>query len=151
MLSHSGLKTTKFVPSSANCSKMGPDSSQVASSGPSYPNWLNRCYHCFYLHRFQNSWSSKLNNLSFDQNIYSRLPFCFVNISAHKSRTEMVVYSKFAYGSQFSGGKGFENPILGCWDIKRNPSLILFGTPCKCLNWHSFQYWSIAEYWDQYN
>jgi len=38
VLSHNGLKTTKFVPSSANWPKTGPDSSQVAPSGPSNPN-----------------------------------------------------------------------------------------------------------------
>ena len=38
ILSHSGLKTTKFAQSSANWPKMGPDSSQVAPSGPSNPN-----------------------------------------------------------------------------------------------------------------
>ena len=34
-----------------------------------------------------------------------RTAFCFVNISAPEYRTEMVLYSKFAYGSQFSGEK----------------------------------------------
>ena len=44
----------------------------------------------------------------------------------------MVLYSKFAYGSQFSGEKKqFKSPIIGCRDIKQNPSLILFGTPCR--------------------
>ena len=40
------------------------------------------------------------------------------------------MYSKFVYGSQFSGEKQFKIPILGCRDIKQKPSLILFGTPC---------------------
>ena len=37
ILSHSGLKTTKFTPSSPNCPKTGPDSSQVTPGGPSDP------------------------------------------------------------------------------------------------------------------
>ena len=37
--------------------------------------------------------------------ICSRTPFCFVNFSAPFNRTEMVLYSKCAYGSQFSGEK----------------------------------------------
>ena len=42
----------------------------------------------------------------------------------------MVMYSKFAYGSQFSREKKqFENPILGCRDIKQKQSQIFFGTP----------------------
>ena len=56
VLSHSGLKTAKFAPSSKNWPKAGPDSSQVAPSGPSNPIWLNRCYNCFYLDHFQNIW-----------------------------------------------------------------------------------------------
>ena len=32
-------------------------------------------------------------------------PFCFSNISAPSNRTELVLYSKFAHGSQFSGEK----------------------------------------------
>ena len=53
--------------------------------------------------------------------------FCFANISAPFNRTKMVLYSKCAYGSQFSG----ENPFIGCQDIKQKSSLIPFGTPCK--------------------
>ena len=34
-----------------------------------------------------------------------RSPFCFANISASKNRTEVLLYSKFLYGSQFSGEK----------------------------------------------
>ena len=42
----------------------------------------------------------------------------------------MVLCSKFAYGSQFSGEKKklYENLIIGCQDIKLKHSLILFGT-----------------------
>ena len=57
-----------------------------------------------------------------------RIAFCFVNISAPKYLTEMVLYSKFAYGSQFSGEKNdlkirylvdeilSKNPVLFFWD-----------------------------------
>ena len=61
-----------------------------------------------------------------------RTTFCFINISAPWYRTEMVLYSKFAYGSQFSEEKKqFKNPIVGYRDIKQKPSLIFFGTPCR--------------------
>ena len=53
-LCHSGLKTTKFAPSSADWPKTGPSSFQVASSGPINPNWLNGWYNCFYFDHFQN-------------------------------------------------------------------------------------------------
>ena len=44
----------------------------------------------------------------------------------------MVLYSKFAYGFQFSGGeKNIFKMIQRCQDIKQKPSLILFGTPCR--------------------
>ena len=39
--------------------------------------------------------------------ICSKTPFCFVNISAPFNRTEMVLYSKCPYGSQFSGEKNY--------------------------------------------
>ena len=47
--------------------------------------------------------------------VYFGTPFCFVNISAPEYRAEMVLYSKFAYGSQFSGEKNSLQvmPILG--------------------------------------
>ena len=46
----------------------------------------------------------------------------------------MSLYSKSAYGSQFSGEKKrFENLTLGCRDIKQTWSLIFFGTPCMGL------------------
>ena len=37
--------------------------------------------------------------------ICSRTAFCFANISPPFNRTKRVLYSKFAYGSQFSGEK----------------------------------------------
>ena len=36
-----------------------------------------------------------------------RTAFCFVNILAPYDGTEKVLYSKFAYGSQFSGEKNY--------------------------------------------
>ena len=33
----------------------------------------------------------------------------------------------------FQEKKRFENPSLGCRDIKQKPSLIFFGTPCTCI------------------
>ena len=57
VLSHTGLKTAKFGPSSANLPKTGSDSSQVASTGPSNPNWLNRYYKYYSLDHFQNMWA----------------------------------------------------------------------------------------------
>ena len=64
VLSQSGLKTAKFVPSSATWPKMDPDSSQVAPGGPN-PKWLNRCYNCFYLDCFQNLWELKIKEFKF--------------------------------------------------------------------------------------
>ena len=58
-LSHSGLKTAKFAPSSTNWLKTSPDSSQVAPSGPSNPIWL------FYLDHFQNLWELFFKFLKF--------------------------------------------------------------------------------------
>ena len=52
MLSHIGLKTSKFAQKSANWPKTGPVSPQVAPSGLSNTNWLHRCQNCFYLHSF---------------------------------------------------------------------------------------------------
>ena len=44
-------------------------------------------------------------SLFFRCNIKKRKTFIIVNILASEFRTEMVLYSKFAYGSQFSGEK----------------------------------------------
>ena len=41
----------------------------------------------------------------------------------------MILYPKVLYGSQFSGGKKFENPILSCRVNKQKWSLIFFGHP----------------------
>ena len=60
-----------------------------------------------------------------------RTASCFVNILAPKYCTEMVLYSKFAYGSQFSGEKKkqVENPIPGYQDI--NPKMIFVFLPYR--------------------
>ena len=49
--------------------------------------------------------AQKSNRLSFDQTYLIKNPILFANISALKNRTEMVVYSKFMYGSLFSEKK----------------------------------------------
>ena len=51
----------------------------------------------------------------------------------HKYLTEMVLNSNLHMDLSFQEKKKlFEDPTLGCQDIKQKPSLILFGTPCKC-------------------
>ena len=52
----------------------------------------------------------------------------------------MVLYLQFAYG---------ENPILGSWDIKQNPSLILFGTPCSPIRGTRYTYQSNKKTMDK--
>ena len=49
----------------------------------------------------------------------------------------MVMYSKFTYGSQFSGEKKIGNPVLGCRDIKQKRSLLFLGHPLHIYKvWH---------------
>ena len=60
-----------------------------------------------------------------------RILFCFANISARLNCTEKILYSKCAYGCQFSEvKKRFENRIFGCQDMQKKQSN-LFGTPCR--------------------
>ena len=54
------------------------------------------------------------------QFFYFRSPFCFSNISAAWTHTELVLYSKFAYGSQFSGEKTVCNSVA--WFTSYNSS-----------------------------
>ena len=81
----------------------------------------------FYI--FKNSWETKIKkNASSIRLPLSQAPFCFVNISAPLNRREMVLYSKFAYGSQFSEEKNDltilhlvakilgKNPVSFFWD-----------------------------------
>ena len=51
--------------------------------------------------------TTKLNDLSFDDNHLIKNPICFANFSAPYDCTEMVLYSKFLYRSQFSGEKNY--------------------------------------------
>ena len=53
-------------------------------------------------------------------------------MSAPKNHTEMVLYDRFVYGSQFSGEKKIIlNSILGCHDIKQKASLIFLVHPIQ--------------------
>ena len=63
-----------------------------------------------------------------------RTAFCFVNISAPEYRTEIVLYSKFAYGSHFSGEKTIwkSNAWLPRY-LQNKHWTIFFETPCS--NW----------------
>ena len=67
---------------------MGPDSPKVIPNGPSKLNWLNKCYNCSYLDHFKKSGSSKLNNLSFDQNHLIKNPILFGKYLTPKKITQ---------------------------------------------------------------
>ena len=43
-----------------------------------------------------------------NESICFKIPFCLVNIFAPLNCTEMLLYSKFAYGYQFSDKKNYE-------------------------------------------
>ena len=59
-----------------------------------------------------------------------KTPFCFVNISAPLNCTEMVLYSKFAYGSQFSGEKNYLKILQLVYEILgKNPVSFFLGRP----------------------
>ena len=51
---------------------------------------------------FQNTSEFKWENRRLLQLPFSKIQFCFVNISAPLNRTKMVLYSKFANWFQFS-------------------------------------------------
>ena len=107
ILSHIDLKTEKFVTSSTNWSKtvlIAPKWLLVRLV--TQTDWIN-VITVFILIIFKMCGSSKSNNLSFDQNHLIKNLIFFANISAPKNRTEMIVYSKFAYGSQFSGENNY--------------------------------------------
>ena len=64
------------------------------------------------------------------QSPLSETQFCLANISTPKSRTEMVLYSKFAYGSQFSGEKNYLEIRYWVADIlSKNPVSFFLGHP----------------------
>ena len=63
-------------------------------------NFINTFQFMFISIIFQNSWEMKIKtNASSIWSPLSQTPFCFVNISAPLNHTEMVLHSKFAYGS----------------------------------------------------
>ena len=55
------------------------------------------------------NWCEKHNltarDIDTSDHIMSKISFCFANISDPNNRTEIVLYSKFVYGCQFSGEK----------------------------------------------
>ena len=105
ILSHIDLKTKKFVTSSTNWSKtvlIAPKWLLVRLV--TQTDWIN-VITVFIFIIFKMCGSSKSNNLSFAQNHLIKNLIFFANISVPKNRTEMIVHSKFAYGSQFSGEK----------------------------------------------
>ena len=59
-----------------------------------------------------------------------RFSFCFAIISTPQNRTEMVLYSKFAYGSQFSGQEnGLKIWYLVAEILSKNPVSFFLGHP----------------------
>ena len=113
-LSHSGLKTAKFSPSSKNWPKTGPDSSQVTPSGPSNPIWLNKYYDWFILIIFKNFGSSKSNNLSFDQNHLIKNPILFCKyLSPRILHRNCSVFKIYRWISVFRRKKQFVNLLHG--------------------------------------
>ena len=60
-----------------------------------------------------------------------RTAFCFVNISPPEYRTEMVLYSKFVYGSQFLGEKNdLKIRYLVAEILSKLGGAFFFDTPC---------------------
>ena len=56
--------------------------------------------------------------------------FCFANFSAPFNRTKMVLYSKWPYGSQFSGEKNdLKIRSLVAEILSKNPVLFFLGHP----------------------
>ena len=58
-------------------------------------------------------------------------PILFCAYLGPFNRTKMVLYSKCTYGSQFSGEKDHRKIRCLVAEIKKKPSLILFGTTCR--------------------
>ena len=64
------------------------------------------------------------------KNINFRTPFCFANFSAPFNRTKMVLYSKWPYGSQFSGEKNdLKIRSLVAEILSKNPVSFFLGHP----------------------
>ena len=63
--------------------------------------------------------------------VYFETAFCFTNISAPYYRTEMVLYSEFTYGYQFSEEtNGLEIRFLIPEILNKYKRSIFFETPC---------------------
>ena len=85
----------------------------------------------FILIIFKICWSTKWNNLSFDQNHLIQIPILFCKyLSPQKLHGNGFVFKICIWISIFRRKKLFENQIFGCWDIMQTKLLILFDTPC---------------------
>ena len=118
MLSHSGLKTRKFVQSSANW----PKTALIA------PKWLLvglvtqtnsiDVKTVFILAVFKTYRTSKSNNLSFDHNNLIKNPILFCKfLSSLKSHRNGFVFKICVWISVFRRKQTCKTPILGCRDI----------------------------------
>ena len=70
--------------------------------------------------------------------VYQKLPFCFTNISGPCNRTEMVLYSKFAYWSQCSEEEKTIYKFWNSWQVTtklvRQENSCVFKAPAKSFN-----------------
>ena len=86
----------------------------------------------FILIVFKICWSSQSNNcvLIRNQNILIKNPILFCKyLSPRKLHRNGFIFKIFVWISVFGRKYRFENPILGCRDIKRTRSLIFLGHP----------------------
>ena len=131
MWSYSGLKSAKFAPSSINWPKRGPESSQVAPSGPSSQKWLNRCYNCSYLDRFQKMWELLIKKFQFLSELCNQESHFVLQISQHsKSAQKWLCTQNLRMDISFQERKKIWKS--GTWlpRYQAKQSLISFGTPC---------------------
>ena len=86
--------------------------------------------------------SSKSIYFSFYQYLLIKNPLLFCQcLSLQKSHRYGYVFKICVWISVFKRKKQFENPILGCRDIKQKRSLIFFGTPCIKI-WKKIKFWT---------
>ena len=65
---------------------------------------------------------------------FSKIKFCFVDISAPLKQTEMVLYSKYAHRSLFSKEKKVCNFVIWLQKyLAKRKVVIFFGTPCSSI------------------
>ena len=116
-------------------SKTGPRRARIAPKSllggqVTQSDWID-ILTIFILIIFKFFGNSKLNNLSFDQNHLIKNPILFCKYFGPLiSDRSGFVFKICVWISVFRRKKQFENPRLGCRDIKQKPSLIFFGTPC---------------------